>query len=84
MLIDLILTVVIGILNVLMSIVPDITLNADFINGFESVAYLMGLMAYVVPMKVFLGCLSVFFMLQNVSFMIMIANWLIRKIPSIN
>lgn len=83
MLIDLILVVVVGVMQALIGLIPQVSFNPDFLSGFESVTYVLGLMSYVVPMKVFLGCLSVFFLLQNITFVIAIVNWIVRKIPTI-
>lgn len=84
MLIDLILVVIVEVMRTMTSVIPEVSFNADFVAGFDSVTYLLGLMAYVVPMKVFLGCLSVFFLLQNITFVIAIINWIVRKIPTIS
>lgn len=84
MLIDLILVIVVEVAGLFISLIPEMTFNPDFLSGFESVTYVLGLMSYVVPMKVFLGCLSVFFLLQNITFVIAIVNWIVRKIPTIS
>lgn len=84
MIIELLLVVIIGIFDVLIALIPQIEWNPVFLSGFDSVAWLFVNMSYVVPMGVFASCLSVFFLLHNITFVIGIINWVIRKIPGIS
>lgn len=84
MLIDLILTVVLGVISTIVALIPDMSFNPAFMSGFEDVKYLMEIFSYAVPMGVLISCLSVFFLLNNITLIISLANWVIRKIPGIS
>lgn len=84
MLIELLLILVVQLLDLIVSIIPELSIDGVFLSGFESVGWLMGTMAYIVPMGTFLSCLSVFFLLHNITFVIACINWVIRKIPGIS
>lgn len=84
MLIDLLLTIILGVVGTIINLIPDLSFSPEFMSGFDDVAYLMGLFSKVVPMGVLMSCLSVFFLLNNITLIISIINWVIRKIPGIS
>lgn len=84
MIIDLLLTVVLGVIGMVVSLIPDMSFNPGFMSGFDDVRYLMEIFSYAVPMGVFISCVSVFFLLNNITLVISLANWVIRKIPGIS
>lgn len=84
MLLDLIVALFVGIAQALLSAVPEVNFNPTFLAGFDKVGYLFEMMSYFVPMDIFFACLSVFFLLHNITLIISIFNWVIRKIPTIS
>lgn len=68
----------------LLNLIPDISLPSGFLDGFSSVRDLMEYASLLIPMGVFISCLSVFFILHNITLIISIFNWIIRKIPGVS
>lgn len=84
MILELLVNIIVGIAAFFINLIPDLKLDSGFINGFNDVATVLDVFSYVIPVGTLLGCLSVFFLLNNAQFIISIGNWLIRKIPFIN
>lgn len=84
MLLELLINIVVGVASFFINLIPEIKLDPGFLGGFSDVAVILESISYFVPVGSFLGCLSVFFLLNNIQFIISVANWLIRKIPGIN
>lgn len=84
MILELLINLFFGLVNMLLNLIPDITLPSGFINGFSSVRDLMEYASYLIPIGVFVSCLSVFFILHNITMIISIFNWIIRKIPGVS
>lgn len=84
MILELLINIIVGVAAFFINLIPDLNFNSGFINGFSDVSEVMNIIGYVLPVSTFLGCLSVFFLLNNAQFIISIGNWLIRKVPFIN
>ena len=84
MILELLINIIVGVAAFFINLIPDFKFDSGFMNGFSDVAAIMDIFAYVIPVGTFIGCLSVFFLLNNAQFIISIGNWLIRKIPFIN
>lgn len=84
MLIELLVTIFTGLAQAILSAVPQVTFPSSFLSGFEKVGFLFEMMSYLIPMDIFFACLSLFFLLHNITLIIAIFNWVIRKIPTIS
>lgn len=73
-----------GLVTLLLNLIPTIELPSGFLSGFSSVKYVLDGASYLIPMGTFAACLSVFFILHNITLIISIFNWIIRKIPGVN
>lgn len=84
MILEMFITLVFGVVELLIGIIPDIQLSAGFLDSMGSVATVVGYMSYVLPMGTMALCVGVFITLNNIKFIIGIFNFVIRKIPFIN
>lgn len=84
MITQLLISFVFGIINVLINLIPTITLPTGFLSAMTDVSFFMAQIAYVIPVNTLLLCLSVVFVLHNAKFIVSIFNFIVRKIPGIN
>lgn len=84
MLLELLVNIFFGIATFVISLIPDISFPQGFTGAISSVSSVMNGVAYVMPMGTLMACISVFFVLHNMTMIISIANWIIRKIPGVN
>lgn len=84
MILEMLISLIFGIVEILVSIIPDIQLSDGFMNAMGSVSTVVGYMSYVLPMGTMALCVGVFITLNNIKFIIGIFNFVIRKIPFIN
>lgn len=84
MLVEALLKLVFGLVDLLVSLIPTIELPDEFLLGMEDVAAFVAQLSYVLPVDTFLLCLSVIFILQNARLFVSVFNFIIRKIPTIN
>lgn len=84
MLLELLVNIFFGIATVVLGLIPNISFPQGFISAISSVSSVMNGVAYIMPMGTFMACLTVFFVLHNMTLIISIINWIIRKIPGVN
>lgn len=84
MILEMIISLIFGIVELLVSIIPDINLSAGFMESIQSVSVVVTYMSYVLPMGTMALCVGVFITLSNIKFVIGIFNFVIRKIPFID
>lgn len=84
MILELLISLLFGVAAAVINLIPDISLDSGFMSGFSSVRYLMELTSYLLPIGTFIACLSVFFLLHNMTLILSILNWIIRKIPGVS
>lgn len=84
MLVEALLRLVFGLVDLLIAAIPTIELPQEFFLGMEDVAAFVAQLSYVLPVNTFLMCLSVIFILQNARLFVSIFNFIIRKIPTVN
>lgn len=84
MLTESILSLLFGIINLLISLIPKIELPSGFIAGIEQSRFILDLASYFLPMGTFFTCFSVFLVLNNARLIVSIFNFIVRKIPGIS
>lgn len=84
MILEMIISLVFGVVELLVAMIPDINLSGGFMNGVGQVSVVVDYMSYVLPMGTMALCVGVFITLSNIKFIIGIFNFVIRKIPFIN
>lgn len=84
MLLEALLRLIFGLVDLLVSLIPTIDLPDEFFVGMEDVSAFVGQLSYVLPVNTFLMCLSVIFVLQNARLFVSVFNFIIRKIPTVN
>ena len=84
MLLELLANIFFGVASMVVGMIPDINFDTAFLSAIGSVGEVMSGVAYVMPMGTFMGCLSVFFLLHNMTLILSIFNWVIRKIPGVS
>lgn len=84
MILELLINLFFGLVIMLINLIPDISLPSGFINGFGSVADLLDIASLLIPMGVLASCIAIFFILHNITLIISIFNWIIRKIPGVS
>lgn len=83
MLLELLINLFFGLAKMIITLLPDLSLQPGSLNILADIAQIMDGASYVLPMGTFLFCLSVFFVLHNATFFLSILNWIIRKIPGV-
>lgn len=73
-----------GVVNMLLSLIPKIELPDGFISLFDDSVYLLSFATYFLPVQTILTCLTVIFIVDNVKLFVSIFNWIISKIPTIS
>lgn len=84
MILELAVSFVFGMIDILINLIPTLHLSTDFLSAMSDVADLINIFSYFLPINTVLTCLSVIFILQNAGFAISVFNFIIRKIPGIN
>lgn len=73
-----------GIANLILELIPTITLPTNFTTMLENVSYIFSLANYFLPVSTILVCLAVIFLVDNIKLIMSVLNWLISKIPTIS
>lgn len=82
-LLQLIVQLIFGVVELVLMLIPDITFDGNFFLALKSVHDVMDGASYLIPFGTFFACISVFFLLHNVTLIISIFNWILRKIPGV-
>jgi len=67
----------------IIGLLPVVTIP-DMTAAFVGIAELLGYASFFVSFSALGTCLTVWFVMHNVEFVISVINWIIKKIPTIN
>lgn len=84
MIIEMITDIFFGLVNLVISLIPDISISGDILGGFTALASFTGYISDVVNIPIILSCISLTILIDNASFIIKIFNFIIRKIPGVS
>ena len=84
MIIEMITDIFFGLVNLVISLIPDISISGDILGGFSALASFTGYISDVVNIPIILSCISLTILIDNASFIIKIFNFIIRKIPGVS
>ena len=73
-----------GLVDLVISLIPKITLPDNLSGMLADVTYLFSFATYFLPVGTITACLGIIFMVDNVKFLMSIFNWIISKIPTIS
>lgn len=73
-----------GLINLLIGLIPDITFAGSLTAGLASVADLFAYVDNFVPISAIVTCVSITLIVDNISFVVKVFNFIIRKIPGIS
>lgn len=82
MIIELLFELIIGLINLLISIIPDISLTIDLPNT-SWFSEMLGLADYFFPVTTLIMAIGVIIAVQNAQFFIKIFTFIIKRIPFI-
>lgn len=72
-----------GAVNVLLSFLPVIVLPTEIVGGLAGLVELFVVASYFVPINTVVFAIGVWFTLMTGKGLVVLANWLIRKIPGV-
>lgn len=85
MLLELIVNLFFGLATFIIDLLPDMNLGgSNFFLALGNVYDVMDGASYLIPFGTFSLCMGVFFVLNNMTFVLSIFNWIIRKIPGVS
>lgn len=84
MILELLIRLFFGIVNMILALIPSVTLPTGFEGMFADVAYLFSFGTYFLPVGTIVTCLTLIFLVDNIKFIMSIINWIIAKIPTIS
>lgn len=84
MIITLILSVILMILNLIVSIIPTFEFNIDIAGYISPLANFVGYIDTLVSLDVIVFCISLILLVDNYALIFRVFNWLWQKIPFIN
>lgn len=82
MIVEVLIDVVFLVINGLCNLIPSIP--AELIGGFAGLLELASKASFIVPWSTLFAALGVWILMQSVSFVSGLVNWLIKKIPTIS
>lgn len=84
MILELLLKLVFGVINLLLALVPTISLPVGFTSLLSTATDFLAMGSYFLPVASVVGCFTLIFIVDNIKFIMSIVNWLISKIPTIS
>lgn len=84
MIVELLAKLFFGLVSLLINLIPNIELNTSFMGAFGTVGEFFGYVDNFVSINVILTCVGLIFIVDNISFIVKIFNFIIRKIPTIS
>ena len=85
MVLELLLDVVLGVIEVIVSVLfPIINIPQEFIGGIAGFIELIGGLTFMLPISTMVGCLIWVVLLHQYEFFMSVLNWLVRKIPGVS
>lgn len=73
-----------GLVTLVVSLIPDISIGGDILGGFSALGSFVGYVSDVLNIPVILSCIAFTLLVDNISFIIKIFNFIIRKIPGVS
>ena len=84
MITEAILNLIYSLIMSILDIIPEFQLGQDFIGGLASIGELLNKVNWVVPTQTLFTIISLWFLFHLLEGAVSLANWLIRKIPTIS
>lgn len=84
MILELLIRLFFGIVDLVISLIPQVELPAGVTEGISDLSYLFSFATYFIPVGTVLGCITLIFLIDNIKFLVSIFNWIISKIPTIS
>lgn len=83
MIIEFLLNIIFGVINMFLSLIPELPGFSQF-QGLLGFVELVGYGSIFIDLSVFLSCLLVWFALWRFEFVYSVLEWLWKKIPGVN
>lgn len=84
MILELLSDIFFGLVTLVLSLIPDITINGDIFGGFSALGSFVGYVSDVLNIPIILSCITFTILIDNASFIVKIFNFIIRKIPGVS
>lgn len=84
MIIEMISDIFFGLVNLVINLIPDITISGNILGGFSGLASFVGYVGDVLNIPVILSCIGFTILVDNAGFLVKIFNFIIRKIPGVS
>lgn len=84
MILEMLIKLIFGVVNLLLALLPEIKLPESFGSYISDSVYLLSFASYFLPIPTILACISVIVIVDNVKLFVSIFNWIISKIPTIS
>lgn len=83
MLLELLVDILFGLIDLVVSLIPDIDISLD-LGPLSAVTVYFGYLDNFLDMTVIISALGVVFLIINAGFIVRIFNFIVRKIPTIS
>ena len=83
MIIEVLTNLFFGLFDFLLSLLPDIKFDIGF-SPLKTLSQYIGYLGNFLDMRAISACLTIYFVITNIGFIIRVFNFIIRKIPGIN
>lgn len=84
MIVEMISDIFFGLVNLVVGLIPDISISGDIMGGFSALASFTGYVSDILNIPIILSCISITILIDNASFIVKIFNFIIRKIPGVS
>lgn len=71
-------------IETLIRLLPGFTIGLDFAGGMSAIVELLALVSPFMPVQALVLCVSAWFVFYGAKGIMVLVNWLIRKIPTIS
>lgn len=84
MILEMLVDIFFGLLDLILSLIPNITVPSGFLSGISQLANVFGYIDTFVPLSTIVACLALITIVDNAGFIIKLFNFIIRKIPGLS
>lgn len=84
MILEILVDIFFGLLDLILSLIPNITVPSGFLSGISQLASVFGYIDTFVPISTLVACLTLITIVDNAGFIIKLFNFIIRKIPGLS
>lgn len=84
MILELLIDLFFGFIDLLLSLIPNINISGDILNGISTLGQYVGYADTIVNLNVAISCVLLIIAVDNISFFVKIFNFIMRKIPFIS